>query len=191
MGKQAKQAKAVVVFILFSLINSVGVYAHACVLAWEGLALKQSSPVGLCSCCCKRAGEGGDGQSFRSLQKILCCFWLHGINLPCDCVYANVTAAGEGGGGLSSRSFFNVRVELTEEGNRRVAEVVEVLFKYLDLVKAPGGINTQVGCTDWLGVAQTCSTRHGNQGHFELGSVSFCVRCSVVAPQHSMAVLVQ
>jgi hypothetical protein len=25
-----------------------------------------------------------------------------------------------------------------------VAEVVEVLFKYLDLVRAPGGINTQV-----------------------------------------------
>lgn len=51
---------------------------------------------------------------------------------------------GEGGGGLSSRSFFNVRVELTEEGNRRVPEVVEVLFKYLELVRAPGGINQQV-----------------------------------------------
>jgi hypothetical protein len=55
-----------------------------------------------------------------------------------------VRHAGESGGGLSSRSFFNVRVELTEEGNGRVPEVVEVLFKYLDLVRGPGGINAQV-----------------------------------------------
>lgn len=62
------------------------------------------------------------------------------VCLPSPCV-----PAGESGGGLSSRGFFGVRVELTEEGNTRVPEVVEVLFKYIDLLKAPGGINEQVG----------------------------------------------
>lgn len=65
---------------------------------------------------------------------------------PCAPLYVCVVCAvGESGGGLSSRSFFNVRVELTEDGNTRVSEVAEVLFKYLDLMGAPGGINEQVG----------------------------------------------
>lgn len=62
----------------------------------------------------------------------------------CYVVVRPFLCPGESGGGLSSRSFFNVRVELTEEGNSRVPEVIEVLFKYLDLVRAPGGINEQV-----------------------------------------------
>jgi secreted Zn-dependent insulinase-like peptidase len=57
---------------------------------------------------------------------------------------ANALSAGEGGGGLSSRSFFAVKVDLTEEGNSRVPEVAEVVFKYLELMRAPGGINEQV-----------------------------------------------
>lgn len=57
---------------------------------------------------------------------------------------ATSLTAGEGSG-ISSRSFFGVRVDLTEEGNARVGEVAEVVFKYLDLVRAPGGVNEQVG----------------------------------------------
>lgn len=55
-------------------------------------------------------------------------------------------SAGESGG-LSSRGFFGVRVELTEEGNQKVGEVAEVVFKYLELLRQPGAINEQVGVT--------------------------------------------
>lgn len=57
---------------------------------------------------------------------------------------ATALTAGEGSG-ISSRAFFGVRVDLTEEGNARVGEVAEVVFKYLDLVRTPGGVNEQVG----------------------------------------------
>jgi hypothetical protein len=56
---------------------------------------------------------------------------------------ATALTAGEGSG-ISSRSFFSVRVELTQEGNARVGEVAEVVFKYLELLRAPGGVNEQV-----------------------------------------------
>lgn len=52
-------------------------------------------------------------------------------------------SAGEGGG-LSSRGFFGVRVELTQEGNQKIGEVVEVIFKYLDLLRLPEAISEQV-----------------------------------------------
>lgn len=52
-------------------------------------------------------------------------------------------SAGEGGG-LSSRGFFGVRVELTQEGNQKIAEVVDVIMKYLELLRQPGAINEQV-----------------------------------------------
>lgn len=52
-------------------------------------------------------------------------------------------SAGEGGG-LSSRGFFGVRVELTEEGNQKVGDVAEVVFKYLDLLRQPEAVNEQV-----------------------------------------------
>lgn len=38
-------------------------------------------------------------------------------------------------------------MELTEQGNTQIPEVVEVLLKYLDLIRAPGGINEQVWLT--------------------------------------------
>jgi insulysin len=56
---------------------------------------------------------------------------------------ATALSAGEGSG-ISSRSFFSVRVELTQEGNARVGEVAEVVFKYLELLRAPEGVNEQV-----------------------------------------------
>jgi hypothetical protein len=40
-------------------------------------------------------------------------------------------------------------LELTAEGNSRVPEVAEVLFKYLDLLAAPGGINKEVRVWVW------------------------------------------
>ena len=37
-----------------------------------------------------------------------------------------------------------MRIELTESGHEAVQEVSRIVFKYLDLLKAPGGINEQV-----------------------------------------------
>ncbi|WIA09647.1 hypothetical protein OEZ85_009034 [Tetradesmus obliquus] len=56
---------------------------------------------------------------------------------------ATSLTAGEGSG-ISSRSFFSVRLELTAEGNARPGEVAEVVFKYLELLRAPGGVNEQI-----------------------------------------------
>jgi hypothetical protein len=56
-----------------------------------------------------------------------------------------------------------------------VCEVVEVLFKYLDLVRAPGGINEQVGQS---GLAGCMNDRKGAGGGGDAGE---CVE--VVADQ--------
>lgn len=53
------------------------------------------------------------------------------------------SVAGEAGG-LSSRAFFGVHIDLTEEGNGAVGEVVGVVMSYLSLLRQPGGVNKQV-----------------------------------------------
>lgn len=62
-------------------------------------------------------------QRLRSHAPVLSCELVCGLFQFPMCALA-----GEGGGGLSSRGFFTVRVELTEEGNTRVPEVIELCF---------------------------------------------------------------
>ena len=74
-------------------------------------------------------GHEGEGSAFAVLKAK---GWATGL------------VAGEASTSFSTRSFFMVRVDLTEEGHKRVEEVVAVIFRYLELLKAPGGINEQV-----------------------------------------------
>eukprot|EP00887_Chlorella_sp_A99_P007901 scaffold12.g7901.t1 len=79
-------------------------------------------------------GHEGKGSAFALLKER---GWATGL------------VAGEAGTSYSSRGFFMCRVDLTEEGQRHVQEVVRIIFRrvtggwpaYLDLLRAPGGIN--------------------------------------------------
>lgn len=62
--------------------------------------------------------------------------------------WASGLSAGESGGSLSSRGFFCVRVELTDAGHEHVPEVADVIFKYLAVLRAAGGVNPEVGVRD-------------------------------------------
>ncbi|KAG2422783.1 hypothetical protein HXX76_015803 [Chlamydomonas incerta] len=58
--------------------------------------------------------------------------------------WASALWAGESGGGMSFASFFTVHIELTEEGQRHIQEVAEVVFSYIGLMRAPGGISDRI-----------------------------------------------
>ena len=70
-------------------------------------------------------GHEGEGSAFALLKKL-------GL--------ATSLVAGEASTSFSTRSFFMVRIELTEEGNRTVDQVVNIVFRYIDKLKAPGGV---------------------------------------------------
>ncbi|KAL4858339.1 Insulin-degrading enzyme-like 1 [Chlorella vulgaris] len=45
---------------------------------------------------------------------------------------------------LGSRTFFMCRIDLTDEGQAHVGEAVGVIFRYLDLLRQPGGVNERL-----------------------------------------------
>ncbi|GMH33522.1 hypothetical protein BSKO_01356 [Bryopsis sp. KO-2023] len=71
-------------------------------------------------------GDEGVGSAFALLK---------------DLGYATGLSAGEGGMSFRNRSIFTLQVELTEKGHANVAEVLNIVFNYIDLIKAEGGIN--------------------------------------------------
>ncbi|GAB4818102.1 hypothetical protein N2152v2_005148 [Parachlorella kessleri] len=58
--------------------------------------------------------------------------------------WASGLVAGEAGTSYSARSFFMVRIDLTEEGQKHAHEAVAAVFRYLDLLRAEDGINEKV-----------------------------------------------
>ncbi|PNW78182.1 hypothetical protein CHLRE_09g386113v5 [Chlamydomonas reinhardtii] len=58
--------------------------------------------------------------------------------------WASALWAGESGGGMSFASFFTVHIELTEDGQRHVQQVAEVVFSYIGLMRSPGGISARI-----------------------------------------------
>ncbi|CAK0787227.1 hypothetical protein CVIRNUC_010443 [Coccomyxa viridis] len=52
--------------------------------------------------------------------------------------WATSLSAGEGSGSFSARSFFNVRVTLTDEGFDHVQEIANIVFDYIRIVTAEG-----------------------------------------------------
>eukprot|EP00873_Tetraselmis_striata_P029260 jgi/Tetstr1/449524/TSEL_036612.t1 len=53
-------------------------------------------------------------------------------------------AAGESGLSISSRSLFNIRVDLTDHGHDNAMEVVHIIFQYIQLLRAPGGVAHEI-----------------------------------------------
>ncbi|KAG2487100.1 hypothetical protein HYH03_014213 [Edaphochlamys debaryana] len=58
--------------------------------------------------------------------------------------WASALWAGESGGSLSFASFFTVHIELTEEGQRHIREVATAVFRYIALLRSPGGISPRI-----------------------------------------------
>ncbi|GLI63485.1 hypothetical protein VaNZ11_006466 [Volvox africanus] len=54
--------------------------------------------------------------------------------------WASALWAGESGGSMSFTSFFTIHIDLTDEGQRNIREVATTVFRYLELLRRPGGI---------------------------------------------------
>jgi len=102
---------------------------HSIELQWDTLSEQQHSDAAPSHYLSHLLGHEGEGSAFAYLKKR---GWATGL------------VAGEASTSFSSRSFFMVRIDLTEAGHERVAEVVHVVFQYLELIKAPGGIAEEI-----------------------------------------------
>ncbi|KAG7668348.1 hypothetical protein Ndes2526B_g00937 [Nannochloris sp. 'desiccata'] len=102
---------------------------HSIELQWDTVSEQQHSDAAPSHYLSHLLGHEGEGSAFAYLKKR---GWATGL------------VAGEASTSFSSRSFFMVRIDLTEAGHERVAEVVNVVFHYLELIKAPGGIAEEI-----------------------------------------------
>jgi insulysin len=98
---------------------------HSIELQWDTLSEQQHSDAAPSHYLSHLLGHEGEGSAFAYLKKR---GWASGL------------VAGEASTSFSSRSFFMVRVDLTESGHEHVTEVVNVVFQYIYLIRAPGGI---------------------------------------------------
>ncbi|GLC45843.1 hypothetical protein PLESTM_001791300 [Pleodorina starrii] len=57
---------------------------------------------------------------------------------------ASALWSGESSGAMSFASFFTVHVDLTEDGQRRIKDVAATVFRYLELLRQPGGISERI-----------------------------------------------
>jgi insulysin len=102
---------------------------HVIELQFDTLSEQQHSDAAPSHYVSHLLGHEGEGSAFAYLKKQ---GWITALS------------AGEASTSCSSRSFFMVRLELTDEGHENVTEVVKVVFDYINLVKAPGGITEEI-----------------------------------------------
>ena len=102
---------------------------HSIELQWDTLSEQQHADAAPSHYVSHLLGHEGDGSAFAVLKAK---GWANGL------------VAGEASTSFSARSFFMVRVDLTDEGHAHVEDVVQVIFEYLQLLRAPGGINEQI-----------------------------------------------
>lgn len=102
---------------------------HSIELQWDTLSEQQHSDAAPSHYLSHLLGHEGEGSVFAYLKKR---GWATGL------------VAGEASTSFSSRSFFMVRIDLTEAGHESVAEVINEVFRYLELIKAPGGITEEI-----------------------------------------------
>ncbi|KAL0046282.1 hypothetical protein WJX82_008028 [Trebouxia sp. C0006] len=98
---------------------------HRVELQWAVPPESKAYKVFPCSYLSHLLGHEGEGSVFALLKKL---------------GWATSLAAGESGNSLSSRSVFMVHVELTDTGHDRLQEVVQIVFAYISMLHAPGGV---------------------------------------------------
>ncbi|KAK9803974.1 hypothetical protein WJX72_009535 [[Myrmecia] bisecta] len=98
---------------------------HTLELQWSVPSEQQNYRAAPCSYLSHLLGHEGEGSVFALLKKQ---GWATGLS------------AGEGGSSFSTRSFFMVKVELTDEGHQHVKEIGATVFAYLDILNQPDGV---------------------------------------------------
>ncbi|PSC73920.1 Zinc-peroxisomal [Micractinium conductrix] len=102
---------------------------HSIELQWPTVAEQQHYRAAPSHYVSHLLGHEGEGSAFALLK-------AHG--------WATGLVAGEAGTSYSARSFFMVRIDLTDEGHSHAKEAVGVVFRYLDLLRQPGGVSQAV-----------------------------------------------
>lgn len=102
---------------------------HSIELQWATVAEGEHYDAAPCHYVSHLLGHEGEGSVFA---------WLKAKG------WASGLVAGEAGTSYSSRSFFMVRIDLTEEGQRHAKEAVAAVFRYIQLLRGEGGISEKI-----------------------------------------------
>lgn len=102
---------------------------HAVEIQWPTLSEQAHYKAAPCAYVSHLLGHEGTGSAFAALKAK---GWATGLT------------AGEAATSFSSLTFFMVRIELTDEGHRRLPDVIAVIFRYLGILRGEGGVSERV-----------------------------------------------